>query len=47
MTIKKRWINSVVETAAKCSKPMPWERGATRAAMIAARKEPKLVRKYA
>ena len=38
MTVKKRWIEAVVEAAEKMDKPMPWTRGARRQEMIANRK---------
>ena len=39
MQIKKRWIASVVDTAGKSNKPLPWERGARRTEMIMRRKQ--------
>ena len=38
MTIKKRWIEAIVQTAEKMDKDMPWTRGARRQDMIAKRK---------
>jgi hypothetical protein len=34
---QKRWMKSVIRAAAECKTAMPWERGATRKAMIARR----------
>jgi len=34
----KRWMTSILKEAAKPQPPMPWERGARRAAMIDRRK---------
>lgn len=40
MKTKTRFIKSVIDTAAKYDRPMPWARGARRAVMIAARRAP-------
>lgn len=37
MTVKKRWIEAVVDTAEKLDAQMPWARGERRQAMIAKR----------
>lgn len=37
MTHKKRWIESTIQAAQTCTHPMPWQRGARRAQMIARR----------
>jgi len=37
MTIKKRWIEAVVDTAEKMDVQMPWARGERRQEMIAKR----------
>ena len=39
MKPQKRWIKSAIETAAKSDAQLPWERGARRQLMIAARRE--------
>ncbi|RYG90684.1 hypothetical protein EU803_11825 [Loktanella sp. IMCC34160] len=36
--MKKRWMNGVIDEAAKCTTRMPWERGLRRQAFIASRK---------
>lgn len=39
MTVKKRWIEAVVETAKDNDTSMPWTRGARRQEMIDNRKD--------
>ncbi|MDG2340050.1 MAG: hypothetical protein P8L32_02490 [Paracoccaceae bacterium] len=47
MTIKKRWIEAVVETAKNNSTLMPWGRGARRQEMIENRKDDQPVKRTA
>ena len=46
MKSQRRFIKSIVATAKACENTrMPWERGAPRAAMIARREAPKLLKR--
>ncbi|MGJ8544344.1 MAG: hypothetical protein ACSHWZ_02795 [Sulfitobacter sp.] len=47
MKTNKRFIKSITEAAAKNNTVMPWARGTRRAAFIAKRNAPVLVRKTA
>jgi len=47
MTIKKRWIDAVVETAEKNETQFPWVRGARRQETIENRKAEKPVKRSA
>lgn len=47
MTVKKRWIEAVVETAEKNETQLPWARGTRRQQMIENRKAEKPVKRSA